>query len=352
MSSPKQPKQQQSQQTTNAPWAGVQPYLSALYSGAQNQILNNPQEFYPGQTYANLSPQTTNALNAVTNYATNFGTPLIDQSSGYAQDVLGGKYLNQQNPALEGITNALGDTIQGQTSSRFAGAGRSLGSPAEVQTFQRTLANAVAPQQFQQYAQERQLQQQAAQMLPGLETTKDAMARQNLQALLGVGQTYDQQEQAKVQDAVARWNFAQQEPAQRLQQYGNLLSIGSPYGTQTTTQPGIASGGWGAGLGGALTGAGTGALAGSMFGPAGMGVGAGIGGLLGLGSGLWSDRRLKRDIMLIGFHANGIPVYSYRYIWDDELRIGHMADEVKSVVPWAVDNVNGYDTVNYRFIGW
>lgn len=350
MSSQKQQKGQ-TQTTTNAPWSGIQPYLTELFSQAQQQS-NTPQQYYPGQTYANMSDQTTSALGKITDYANNFSTPLIDQTAGYAQDVMGGKYLNQENPALQGVTNALGDSIQGQTSTRFANSGRSLGSPAEVQTFQRTLANAVAPQQFQTYNNERQLQQQAAQMLPGLETSKNTMAQQNLQALLGVGQAYDQQAQNQVNDQVARWNFTQQEPSQRLQQYAQLLGIGSPYGTQTTTQTNPSGSGWGSAMGGALTGAGAGALAGSSFGPVGTGIGAGLGGLLGLGSGLFSDRRLKRDVMMVGFHANGLPVYSYKYIWDDKRRLGHMADEVKSVVPWAVNSVNGYDVVSYRFIGW
>lgn len=283
----KQPKQQ-TQITKTEPWAGLQPYLTDLFARGKSEVLNNPQEFYPGQTYANMSPQTANALNAITQRALS-GVPLIDEAAGMMRTTAGGQYLNQDNPALAGLTSALGDSIQRQVGSRFAGAGRTLGSPGEVQVFQRDLANAVAPQQFQNYQLERQLQEQAASRLAGLGSVKQGLEYQNLNALLGVGQRYDEEAAKKVADQVARWNFKQQEPQQRLAAYANLLGLGSPYSTSsgTTSTPGMGVGGMlGSGISGGASGAMSGAMLGSMFGPAGTGIGAGIGGLLGLTGGL------------------------------------------------------------------
>lgn len=62
-------------------------------------------------------------------------------------------------------------------------------------------------------------------------------------------------------------------------------------------------------------------------------------------AGMFSDRRLKRNIRRIG-SLNGISFYTYRYVWG-ELGVGVMADEVRHI-PGAVHrHSSGYDMVNY-----
>jgi hypothetical protein len=75
-------------------------------------------------------------------------------------------------------------------------------------------------------------------------------------------------------------------------------------------------------------------------------------GLFGMGSAampfLLSDRRTKRDIEQIGFGSRGLPLYSFRYKWDDAIHIGYMADEVEAVAPWAVHELpGGYLMIDY-----
>ena len=61
----------------------------------------------------------------------------------------------------------------------------------------------------------------------------------------------------------------------------------------------------------------------------------------------YSDRRLKRDIEPVGTHK-GLTVYAFRYLWDDALHYGYMADEVEKVAPDAVsEDANGFKRVNY-----
>ena len=61
----------------------------------------------------------------------------------------------------------------------------------------------------------------------------------------------------------------------------------------------------------------------------------------------WSDRRLKKDINKIGQYK-GLNVYEFKYIWDNKIRKGFMADEVEKVIPSAVIKAkNGYSMVNY-----
>src|SRR5258706_6504089 len=62
-----------------------------------------------------------------------------------------------------------------------------------------------------------------------------------------------------------------------------------------------------------------------------------------------SDRRLKRDIVKIGKLRNGLPVYSFKFLWSDEPLIGLMADDVVKVKPWAVlTDKDGYLMVDYN----
>jgi len=77
-------------------------------------------------------------------------------------------------------------------------------------------------------------------------------------------------------------------------------------------------------------------------------------GLFGLGAAgitAMSDRRLKKNIIKIGESLMGLPIYLFKYIWSSDWTIGHMADEVKKVVPEAVIRMpNGYDAVNYGML--
>lgn len=63
---------------------------------------------------------------------------------------------------------------------------------------------------------------------------------------------------------------------------------------------------------------------------------------------LFSDRRLKEDVVRIGKLDNGLPLYSYRMVGKHERQIGLMADEVAQVHPEAVKQHGDYLTVDYE----
>ena len=94
---------------------------------------------------------------------------------------------------------------------------------------------------------------------------------QDIEALGGVGQTREAMEMAKIQDAMARFDFEQQKPYYKLREY--LASIGSPYAqTKTETKPIFRNTGAGL-LGGAMQGY----QLGQNFGMGGLGaIGGGI----------------------------------------------------------------------------
>ena len=63
---------------------------------------------------------------------------------------------------------------------------------------------------------------------------------------------------------------------------------------------------------------------------------------------LFSDRRLKKNIINIKEYIKGINLYSFEYLWSSKKHIGFMADEVKKVIPSAVvQHESGFDKVNY-----
>jgi hypothetical protein len=65
-----------------------------------------------------------------------------------------------------------------------------------------------------------------------------------------------------------------------------------------------------------------------------------------------SDIRVKRDILQVGRLDNGIRLYRYRYVWDDQIYVGVMAQEVAEIMPEAVvRGADGYLRVDYGQLG-
>jgi len=64
-----------------------------------------------------------------------------------------------------------------------------------------------------------------------------------------------------------------------------------------------------------------------------------------------SDARLKTDITRVGTADNGLPLYHFRYVGQDQLWEGVMAQDVLSHTPGAVVDLGGYYGVNYDMLG-
>lgn len=66
-----------------------------------------------------------------------------------------------------------------------------------------------------------------------------------------------------------------------------------------------------------------------------------------------SDLRLKRDIALLGRLDDGLGVYRYRYLWDDTIYVGVMAQEVALLHPDAIvrSALDDYLRVDYSRLG-
>ena len=68
----------------------------------------------------------------------------------------------------------------------------------------------------------------------------------------------------------------------------------------------------------------------------------------------WSDERLKTDIRNLVTLENGINLYSFRYLWDEKLYVGVMAQDLlrrKRTRDPVSKTDSGYYQVNYKMLG-
>ena len=67
-----------------------------------------------------------------------------------------------------------------------------------------------------------------------------------------------------------------------------------------------------------------------------------------------SDQRLKRDIAPIAVTESGIQLYSFKYLWSDQVYVGVMAQDLLEHPQWkeaVITKQNGFYAVNYRKLG-
>jgi hypothetical protein len=201
----------------------------------------NPQ-YYPGQTFVSPSEQTQAGLQAQQTRAMQ-GNPLLPAAQQQQQSVIGGQYLANNpyfNQALAGAGQAAGqqyfDAIN-QAQSGASQAGR-FGSGVQENLFNRagttlanTLANKAGELSYQNYAAERGRQEAAAMNAPQLAQAD----YYDIDRLRDVGQTAEDYQQAALQSDIARFDFEQNLPYQKLTQYNNAV-YGAPAGQMQTSQ--------------------------------------------------------------------------------------------------------------------
>jgi len=198
---------------------------------AQQLYQKGGPQYYPGSTVAPLSSIQEQYLTSANNLGTS-GNPTLGAANGYAQNTLDGNYLNpSSNPYLASTFQQAAKGVQNQVSSEFGNAGRNIEASIPVQNDQ---MNQLATQIYGgNYQNERNLQQQAAATVPGLNTSNLA----NLGAVGQAGALEQQQAQNYIGGAQSAWNYNQQLPYTNLTNYMGLInSLAHPV-TQTNTQP-------------------------------------------------------------------------------------------------------------------
>ena len=273
------------------PWKVQQPFLADIFGEAQRLYDAPGPLYFPDPTVAPFAPETQAALRAQAARAMT-GSPLNTAGQREVQRSLAGNYLganpylqNAVDIASQGLTRNYRTAVAPGIDSAFSLAGR-YGSGAHEaaqsqaqQNLADQLGDVASGIAYRNYGDER------TNMLQTLALAPQFAAQDYLDAerLASVGATREAQQQALINDQIARFNFAQQLPQNKLAQYLALIH-GDYGGTTTTTQPYVRTSGSNF-LTGAVTGAGLGGKlfpASSALGPWGPALGAGIGGLLSL----------------------------------------------------------------------
>jgi hypothetical protein len=227
----------------------LKPYVQYGLNEAVDLYKSGVPNYYPGQTYISPSQQTQAALQAQQNRALQ-GNPLLPAAQQQQQSVIGGQYLANNpffNQALAGAGQAATakyfDAIN-QAQSGASQAGR-YGSGAQENMFNRagttlanSLANTAGELAYTNYGAERGRQEAAAAGAPQL-----AMADYgDIAQLANVGQTAEDYQQAALQGDIARFDFEQNLPYQKL---SNLLGAvyGAPAGSVVQSSQQGSSGG-------------------------------------------------------------------------------------------------------------
>jgi hypothetical protein len=227
----------------------LRPYVQYGLGEAQRLYQSATPQYYPGQTYVSPSETTQAALQAQQTRAL-AGNPLLPAAQQQQQAVIGGQYLANNpffNQAMAGAGQAASqqyfDAIN-QAQSGASQAGR-YGSGAQANLFNRagttlanTLANKAGELAYTNYAAERARQEAAAAGAPQLAMADYA----DIGQLAQVGQTQEAYQQQALEDAINRFNFEQNLPQNKLNQFLTQV-YGAPQGAQSTTTQSSSGGG-------------------------------------------------------------------------------------------------------------
>lgn len=234
--------------TVNPTQQAQLPFLTSLWSNTQNTAATDPFSYYPGNTYAALNPTQTQALNLTQNRALS-GSPVTNAAQGFDTALEGGQFLSAGNPYFSNTADSVLSNVIPTIESTFAGGNR-VNSPGAAFATAQGATNAIAPYAFSNYGNTLNLMGSQAFNAPNLANTDYT----NLNALLGAGNTSQQNEQNILNADIQRYYGNIQAPYTTLQTEAGLF--GQPTGgSSSVTQPFFTNpfanvaGGAGAGLG-------------------------------------------------------------------------------------------------------
>lgn len=214
----------------------IQPYLGYGLQQAQQLYQAGGPQYYGGQTYVSPSTTTQTGLQALEARAS-LGNPLLQSAQNQLQNTVSGNFLSG-NPFFQGAFQPAAQAAQtqfqqtlGDIASKSSLAGRygsgAMGSLQDRATgaFGQQLANTAGQLAYQNYADERNRQQQAIGMAPSMASAD----YQDIQNMLQAGQIREGYTGQQQQADIAKFNFLQNQPQQNLQNYLSLV-YGNPLG--------------------------------------------------------------------------------------------------------------------------
>jgi len=242
--------------SSTVPWSAQQPGLLDIY-GRGAGLSQDPFAFYPESTVAARQPAEALASERLQARGLQ-GSPAVKAGQEAIRGTAAGEFLSPDtNPylratygaAAEEVTRSYYRTVLPGMETRFGGAGRGAmvrdpqGGNLRAASGAFGAAEARSQDELAQnlnelgarifggaYEAERGRQIQAAAMAPGLA----AEDYRDLSALQGAGVGDRQYAQSVLEDAMARFEFGQEEPWMRAERYKNLLVEGPSFTTTKT----------------------------------------------------------------------------------------------------------------------
>ncbi len=230
-----------SQQTTD-------PMRRDQVVGWQNRmygLMDRPFQFFPGQTYADMDPLQQEALQQQEAYARGMGG-MVDpamqawQSTLTAPDVANNQYvqamLGQQADLLNRnlFENLIPEAEMGAIAAgQFGGSRQGIAEGIAMRGTQEALARQAASTQMDAYLAGLGQQRYGISAAPGMASF--GMTPSTI--LSDVGAVQRSEAQRAIDEEMARFQFAQEEPWRRLERFaGTYFPASEPYSTTTTEQ--------------------------------------------------------------------------------------------------------------------
>jgi len=218
------------QQDVGAP-AYAQPFLEFGLEQARSQYDSSKPGYFPGQTFVDFSPQTEQALRSTESRAL-AGSPLQQQAVDQATATVRGDYLGASNPYRDQAIQSAMEPVISSVGSAFSGGGR-FNSGLFADALAKRAAEVAGNIGYADYGRERGLQQTMVGAAPGLAATD----YQDIAQLMNVGRARETMGQQALTDQINRFNFEQNLPASKLNQYMQAVRGGTIGSTGTQTQP-------------------------------------------------------------------------------------------------------------------
>ena len=221
----------------------IAPFVKYGLEEAQNLYRTSTPEYFKDPAYVSASTQTESALQQAQNRAM-AGNPLIPAAQQQQLGSIQGDYLSAGNPYFtqalaaptQQATQAYNDAIRNAQSGASMSGRYGSGVSADIQnraaqTLGTTLANKYGDLAYANYAGERAMQNQAVANAPALAQADYG----DIQQLMNVGKVREDYSQQALEDQIARYEFEQNKPYNKLQAYLGA-AYGAPTGQVTTTQ--------------------------------------------------------------------------------------------------------------------
>lgn len=361
--------------TDSKPWEPQGKALQDIFSKA-GSIYNSQAgtPWYTGDLYAGMDPETVSAINNLVSYAANKGQQNADKTTA-AGDALADPNKLQvsldsfrsaamadptqaninaatayaNNPAIDGMIDAASrDVTRNLYENTVPGIDRAASAGGNINSSRAGVAQGIAMRGAQDQIGDisagirgdaynrglalaegargtnlSALGQSAGLYGDAMNTSLNALGMGNSMALGNYGAAIDaskmfqQDRQGQLDADFMRWNGNDTRQSDLLNRYYGIIGANNWGGTQTTTEKN----------------------SGNIFGK--------LVGAASTAASIFSDPRLKENIVKIGELEDGLGVYEYDYLWGEHAQ-GVMADEVEQMRPWAMGpTVGGFKTVNY-----